>query len=149
MGLWEPGAGDAAGKGTAMSGTFLFTFPGNFGLLLAREGKSRSRNCLGVEWSSLSRGLIKRRILSTETNRTGTANAAELEEKHREPLLGKNPCLCPNTPAMFVHPRLSQSSPARGGEIEGIKGSKGPWGVWGFPEGQGAFPRAAAWEHPI
>lgn len=147
--MWEPGAGYAAGKGTAMSGAFLFTFPGNFGLLLAREGKSRSRNCLGVEWSSLSRGLIKRRILSTETNRTGRANAAELEEKRREPLLGKNPCLCPNTPSMFVHPRLSQSSPARGGEIEGIKGSKGPWGVWGFPEGQGAFPRAAAWEHPI
>lgn len=104
---------DAAGKGTAMAGMLLFTlftFPENFAPLLAREGKSRSRNCLGVEWSSLSRELMKRRILSTETRSVGTANAAELEEKHRETLLGNNPCLFPDTPAMFVHPHSSQSS---------------------------------------
>lgn len=44
-------------------------------------------NCLGVERSSLTRSLIKRRLLSTgESNDIEIANATDLEEKHRETL---------------------------------------------------------------
>lgn len=84
MDLWEPAAGDAAGKGT-VSGTFCSLSLRILPLCWLTKEKG-IRNWLDVEWSSLSRELMKRRILSTETTSAGIANAAKLEERHRETL---------------------------------------------------------------
>lgn len=58
VGSWDPGAGDAAGQGTTVPGTFYSLPLRIFASLLAQEGKSRSRDGLDVEWSSLSTELI-------------------------------------------------------------------------------------------
>lgn len=83
---WDEDGFVGTWKGNSNVWDILFTLPENFASLLAQEGKRRSRNCLDVEGSNLSRELIERRILSTETKSVGITNAAELEERHGETL---------------------------------------------------------------